>query len=60
MLTYCNYFFYLLTTSTRQIWNDLKKPFIMNLFLKPRYDIEAAKYVDVHLDVHDTEFIKEE
>jgi hypothetical protein len=56
MLTYCNYFFYLLTTSTRQIWNDLKKPFIMNLFLKPRYDIEAAKYVDVH----ETEFIKEE
>jgi hypothetical protein len=52
MLTYCNYFFYLLTTSTRQVWNDLKR----TVFLKPRYDIEAAKYVDIH----ETEFVKEE
>jgi hypothetical protein len=56
MLTYCNYFVYLLTTSTRQLWNDLKR----TVFLKPLYDIEAAKYVDLPLELHDTEFIKEE
>jgi hypothetical protein len=64
MLTYCKYLFYVISTSSIQvwneIWNDLKQQFSVNLFLKPRYDIEAAKYVDVPLELHDTEFRKEE
>jgi hypothetical protein len=51
MLTYCNSFFYELFLCSYQLWNDLKWIFTMNLCLKPRYDIEAAKYVDVDINI---------
>ena len=60
MLTYCKHFFYLLTTSSIQVWNEIWNDLKRTVFLKPRYDIEAAKYVDVPLELHDTEFLKEE
>jgi hypothetical protein len=54
MLYYCSYLLYTVVLSTHQLWNEWKCPFTMNLLLKPKYDIEAAKYVDV------LEFSKEE
>ena len=47
MLYYCSYLLYAVLSSTRQLWNDIKRPFTPNLLLKQKYDIEAAKYVYV-------------
>lgn len=48
MLYYCNYLIYVLLSNTNKIWNGIKSPFVAKINLKPKYDIEAAKYIDIH------------